>query len=183
MKEGAQFRDITALNCIAFLDGDRVPDSVLEEVVALAMGGYITAAGMRLYLIPAQAYEKATKDQQAKADEYAREKRKKEPGFMSRPASPSIKKWDCIPLTFFLPKKRGSKKARVCKNEESSALIPRLPEGAKRNASTLVHIDVKRNATCPQCGESLAQKRSDAKYCSKACKQAAYRLRAQAQCR
>ena len=176
MKEGARFRDITALNCIAFLDGDQVPDSVLEEAVALAMDGYITKAGMRLYLIPAQAYEKATRDQQARADEYARCLRKKEPGFKSGPAIPSIKKWDCIPLTFFLPKKRGSKKARVCKNEESSPLIPRLPEGAKRNASTLVHIDAKRNATCPQCGESLAQKRSDAKFCCKACKQAAHRL-------
>ncbi len=178
MKEDAPFRDITALNCIAFLDGDRVPDSVLEEAVALAMGGYITTAGMRLYLIPLQVYQKAKQDQQAKADEYARCLRKKERGFKSGPASPSIKKWDCIPLTFFLPKKRGSKKARVCKNEESSPLIPRLPEGAKRNASTLVHVDVKRNATCPQCGESLALKRTDAKYCSKACKQAAYRSRA-----
>ena len=180
MKADAPFSDITALNCIAFLDGDRVPDSVSEEVVALAMGGYITAAGMRLYLIPAQAYEKATKDQQAKADEYARCLRKKEPGFKSGPASPSIKKWDCIPLAFFLPKKRGSNKAGLCENEESSSLIPRLPEGAKRNASTLVHIDAKRNATCPQCGESLAQKRSDAKYCSKACRQAAHRLRLRA---
>ena len=176
MKEDAPFRDITTLNCIAFLDGDRVPDSVLEEAVALATEGFITGAGMRLYLIPAQAYEKATKDQQAKADEYARSRRKYDPNLKPGPASPSIKKWDCIPLTFFLPKKRGSNKARVCENEESSPLIPRLPEGAKRNASTLVHIDAKRNATCPQCGESLAQKRRDAKFCCKACKQAAHRL-------
>jgi len=180
MKEDAGFRNITALNCIAFLDGDRVPDSVLEEAVALAMGGYITTAGMRLYLIPLQVYQKAKQDQQAKADEYAKWRRKKEPGFKSGPASPSIKKWDCIPLTIFLPKKRGSKKAELCEFEESSVLIPRLPEGAKRNASTLVHIDAKRNGACPQCGESLAQKRSDAKYCSKACRQAAHRLRLRA---
>ncbi len=180
MKEDAPFRDITTLNCIAFLDGDRVPDSVLEEAVALAIDGNITKAGMRLYLIPTQAYEKATKDQQDKADEYAKRRRKYDPDFKSGPASPSIKKWNCIPLSSFLPKRSGSKKAKLCKNEESSLLIPRLPEGAKRNASTLVHIDAKRNGACPQCGESLAQKRSDSNYCSKACKQAAYRLRAQA---
>jgi len=180
MKKDTRLTVATTLNCIAFIDGDQVPNSVLEEAVALAIDGFITKAGMRLYLIPTQAYEKATKDQQAKADEYATRRRKYDPDFKSGPASPSIKKWECIPLTNFLPKKRGSKKARVCKNEESSALIPRLPEGAKRNASTLVHIDVKRNATCPQCGESLAQKRSDSNYCSKACKQSAYRLRAQA---
>jgi len=175
MKEDAQFREITPLNCIAFLEGDQVPDSLLEKAVALAIDGFITKAGMRLFLIPAQAYEKAMRDQQTKADEYATRRRKYDPDFKSGPASPSIKKWECIPLSSFLPKKCRSKKARVCKNEESSPLIPRLPEGAKRNASTLVHIDAKRNATCPQCGESLAQKRSDAKFCCKACKQAAHR--------
>ena len=180
MKKDTRLTVATTLNCIAFLDGDQVPDSVLEEAVALAIDGFITKAGMRLYLIPAQAYEKATKDQQAKADEYATRRRKYDPDFKSGPASPSIKKWDCIPLTLFLPKKRDSKKARVCKNEESSPLIPRLPEGAKRNASTLVHIDAKRNGSCPQCGESLALKRTDAKYCSKACKQAAHRRRVRA---
>ncbi len=180
MKKDAPFREITTLNCIAFLDGDQVPDSVLEEAVALALDGFITKVGMRLYLIPAQAYEKATKVQQAKADEYAKRRRKYDPDFKSGPASPSIKKWNCIPLSSFLPKNCRSKKARVCKNDESSPLIPRLPEGAKRNAGTLVHIDVSRNATCPQCGESLAQKRSDPKFCCKACKQAAHRLRLRA---
>ena len=168
------------LNCIAFLDGDAVPAWILENAIASAVDGYITETGKHLYLIPTSLYEQATREQQSKADEYARIRRRFEPEFKSGPASPRIKKWHCIPLTSFLPKNCRSKKARVCKNEESSPLIPRLPEGAKRNASTLVHIDAKRNATCPQCGESLALKRTDAKYCSKACKQAAHRLRVRA---
>ena len=179
MSGNAYVENPVILDCIAFYDGLRVSDGDLEDVVELAIDGFITKAGQRLYLIPRQVYEQATRDQQAKADEYARKRRKWDPGFKSGPASPSIKKWDCIPLTNFLPKKGHSRGPRLCENEESMPLIPRLPEGVKRNPCTAVQIIDNSNGFC-RCGDSLKHKRSDAKYCSKACKQAAYRQRGQA---
>ena len=165
--------------CIAFYKGEQISDHLLDWVVELATYGYITEAGKRLYLIPIKLYEQACRDQQAKADEYARRRRKTEPGFKSGPASPSIKKSDCVPLTSFLPKKVAGNKVRLCENRVLSPLIPRPSDGANRNARTLGHVDVKRNATCLHCDEIFEPKRSDAKHCSKACKQAAYRHRTQ----
>ena len=168
------------LNCIAFYKGDRVPDWVLEQAVELATCGYITEAGKRLYLIPIRVYEQAQRDQQAKADEEARRRRKKEPNFRSGPAGASIKKWDCIPLSSFLPKTRGRKKSKLCQNRVSNPRLPRLPKGASRNACTRYQVPSKGNAACLHCGELMVPKRRDAKYCGKACKQAAFRSRARA---
>lgn len=168
---------VLPLDCIAFFNGDPVPMSILDEAVACAREGYITEAGMRLYLIPRKHYENAQRIQQAKADEYARRRRKKDPGFKSGDASPSIKISDCISLSSFLPKDAGSEKARLCESSPMSPLIPRLPQGVKRNAHREHCVLTKRNASCLNCGEILIGKRSDAKYCSKACKQADYRMR------
>ena len=162
--------------CIAFHKGGRVPDDVLDWVIELATYGYITEAGKNLYLIPIKLYEQACREQQAKADEHARRKRKSDPKFKSGPASPSIRKWDCIPLTSFLPKKDAGNNVRLGENRVLSPLIPRPPEGDNRNASTLGQVDAKRNAFCP-CGESLSHRRKGTKYCDNRCKQAAYRLR------
>ncbi len=166
MKKDTRLTVATTVNCIAFYKGELVVDWILAQAVELATYGYITEAGKNLYLIPNKVYEQAKRD----AIKRARPKAKKKAPF------PLVKKKDCIRLTIFLPKSHDSEKGRLSRNLISNPLIPRLPEGAKRNASTLVHIDAKRNATCPQCGESLAQKRSDAKFCCKACKQAAHRL-------
>ena len=167
----------TPLKCIAFYKGDQVSDHILDWVVELATYGYITEAGKNLYLIPIKLYEQACRDQQAKADEYARQRRKIDKGFKSGPASPSIKKWDCIPLTSFLPKKTSGKKARLCENRVLNPLITRLPGDTNRNAGTLGHLCAKRNAKCLNCGAFMEAKRRDAKYCSTGCKQAAYRSR------
>ncbi len=163
------------LNCIAFYKGDRVDDWVLELAVEMARFGYITEAGKGLYLIPAKLYEKATRDQQAKADEYAKRRRKIEPGFRSGPASPSIKKWDCIRLTSFLPKKDDGNTVRLRPNRVSSPLIPWPPEGTNRNAGSRHTVPLNGNAICLYCDEVMTPKRKDAKYCGQACKQAAYR--------
>jgi hypothetical protein len=165
------------VKCIAFYKGERISDHVLDWIVELATYGYITEAGKNLYLIPIKLYQQACRDQQAKADKHAKQRRKKKPNFKSGPASPSIKKSDCIPLTSFLPQKGAGNKVRLCESRVLSPLISRLPEGANRNASTLGHVPVKRNGTCLHCGEVFEPRRSDAKYCSKACKQAAYRSR------
>ena len=169
--------NVLNLNCITFYHGDQVGDSVLEKAVSLAIDGFITEAGRNLYLIPIKHHEKAIRDQQAKADEYARRRRKIETGFKSGPAGPSIKKWDCISLTSFLPKKVRRSRGRLCQTRASHPLIPRLPEGTTRNASTLVQVSAKGNGACASCGGSMGLKRKDAKYCSSACKQAAHRIR------
>jgi len=163
------------LNCIAFYKGDRVDDWVLELAVELATFGYITEAGRQLYLIPIKLYEQATRDQQAKADEYARQRRKKEPGFKSGPASPSIKKWDCIRLTSFLPKKGAEDRVRLRPNRTSSPLIPRAPWDTIRNACTKHQVPRNGNGICLNCDEVMTPKRKGAMYCGQACKQAAYR--------
>ena len=164
-------------NCIAFYKGDFVDDDVLAWAIELATYGYITEAGMSLYLIPIKAYEQASRDQQTKADEYARRRRKIEPKFKSGPAGPSIKKCDCIPLTSFLPEIYTVTRPRNRRNHVSRVLIPGPLEGTNRNASTLAKGSTNRNANCPSCGSSLTGKRADAKYCSTACRQVAYRLR------
>ena len=163
------------LNCIAFYKGDRVLDWVLELAVELATYGYITEAGKRLYLIPIRLYEQACRDQQAKADEYARQRRKTDRSFRSGPAGPSIKKWDCIPLTSFLPKESTGNRARLCKNRSLNPLIPRLPEGTNRNAFTKHQVPRNGNGICLNCFAVMTPKRRGAKYCGQACKQAAYR--------
>ena len=165
------------VKCIAFYKGDQVSDHILDWVIELATYGYITEAGKNLYLIPIKLYEQARRDQQAKADEHAKRMRKKGLPCNPGPASPSIKKWDCIRLTSFLPKKGAESRARLCQSRVLSPLITRLPGGANRNAGTLVHIDANRNAICLNCGDVLTAKRGNTKYCDKACKQAAYRTR------
>lgn len=163
------------VNCIAFYKGERISDHILDWAIELATYGYITEAGKQLYLIPINLYEQATRDQQAKADEYARLRRKYEPNFRSGPASPSIKKWDCIPLTSFLPKKGTGSRPRLCQNRVLSPLIPRAPGGIIRNACTRHQVPIKGNAICLYCPELLTGKRRGTKYCRQACKQAAYR--------
>ena len=165
------------VKCIAFHKGDQVSDHVLDWAIELATYGYITEFGKGLCLIPTKLYEQACRDQQAKADEYARQRRKIDKGFKSGPASPSIKKWGCIRLTSFLPKNDSRNKARLCPNRVLEPLITRLPGDTNRNADTLGHLCAKRNAKCLNCGAFMGPKRRDAKYCSTGCKQAAYRLR------
>ena len=164
-------------NCIAFYKGDRVDDWILELAVEMATLGYITEAGRKLYLIPNKLYEQARRDQQTKADDYARMRRKTEPGFKSGPASPSVKKSDCIPLTSFLPKKGDRSRARLRPNRVSSPPVSRVPEGACGNACTKHPVLHNGNAECHYCFELMTRKRRGAMYCGNACKQAAYRLR------
>ena len=101
--------DGTPLNCIAFHKGDLVPDWVLEHIVDAATRGHITEAGRKLWLIPINVNEQAKRDQQAKADREAKRRRRRKLDCKPGPASPSIKKSDCIPLSSFLPKRRGAK--------------------------------------------------------------------------
>lgn len=168
------------VRCIAFYRGSQISDNVLAWVLELATNGYITEAGMGLYLIPIKLYEQAKRDQQAKADEYARRRRKIEPNFKSGPASPSIKKWDCIPLTSFLPEYYCVTGPGNRRNHDSKVLIPMPLERDNRYASTLAKGSANRNGNRCPCGSSLAGKRHDAKYCSAKCRQAAYRSRAEA---
>lgn len=163
------------VNCIAFYKGERISDHILDWAIELATYGYITEAGKQLYLIPINLYKQATRDQQAKADEYARLRRRYEPNFKSGPASPSIKKWDCITLKSFLPDKSSGSRARLCESRVLSPLIPRPPGGTNRNAGSRHQVHPNRNAICLYCDEVMTPKRKDAKYCGQACKQAAYR--------
>jgi len=162
---------------IAFYKGDQITDHLLDWIIELATYGYITEAGKNLYLIPIKHYEQACRDQQAKADEYARRRRKTEPGFKSGPASPSIKKWNCIRLTRFLPKKTSGNRVTLCENRVLDPLTARLPRTAIHNAGSRLQVPHKRNARCHFCEEVMPPKRRGAKYCGQACKQAAYRAR------
>ena len=164
-------------NCIAFYKGELVDDDVLTWAIELATYGYITEAGMDLYLIPIKLYEQATREQQAKADEYARRRRKVEPNFKSGPASPSIKKWDCIPLKSFLPEIYCVTKPRNRRTHDSKVLVPRPLEGVNRNACTVAPPSTNRNGICLYCQSGFAGKRRDANYCSSKCRQAAHRAK------
>jgi hypothetical protein len=162
--------DRAPLNCIAFHKGDLVDDWVLAQAVELATNGYITEAGKNLYLIPIQVYEQAKRD----AIRRARPEAKKKAPF------PLIRKKDCIRLTNFLPKKHKSGKPRLSRNYVSNPLIPVPPAGVNRNACTLDKGVAKGNGMCVICSASLRTMRRGSKYCGRACKQAAYRSRAQA---
>ncbi len=181
MRIDESFKYSIPLNCIAFYKGDLLPDWVLEYIVNAATRGHITEAGRNLWLIPIKVYEQAKNDQQAKADQEGRRRRKKESNFRSGPAGPSIKKWECVPLTSFLPKKRSQRKGRLRQNRVSIPLFSMPPRGVNRNACTRHQSTNKRNANCHYCDVSMGPKRRDAKYCSNACKQAAHRLRGRTQ--
>ena len=154
-------------NCIAFYKGELVDDDVLIRVIEYATHGYITEAGMNLYLIPVKVYEQAKRDA---IERVKPEDKNKEPW-------PSVRKTDCIPLTSFLPENYCVTKPRNRRTHDSKVLMPRPLEGTNRNACTLAQVTVNRNANCPSCGSSLSKKRRDAKYCSSKCRQVAYRSR------
>ena len=142
-------------DCIAFYKGELVDDDVLAWILELAVNGYITEAGMSLYLIPKAVYDQA---------------KRKAP-------FPSVKKKDCIPLRNFLPKMYSVTKPSNRRNSDSKPLYQRPPEYPTRNAGAPGRGRHKRNKTCLICGSLLQTQRAGAKYCSKGCKQAAYRAR------
>ena len=165
-----------SLNCIAFYKGDQISDWLLRYIVNAAYRGQISEAGKNLWLIPIKVYEKATRDQQAKADAEARRRRKRGQPCNPGPAAPSIKKRDCIPLTSFLPKTEEERKRRNQQFAESGPLVPMPPH--PKTVTPVRDIEQPNNRnSCGSCGESLAHRRKGAKYCSKACKQAAFRAR------
>ena len=164
-------------NLIAFHKGDQISDWLLAYVVNAATRGKITEHGRNLWLIPTNLYRQATLDQQEKADQEARRRKKKKLPSVPGPASPSIKKSDCIPLTNYLPKTEAELKRRLSRIAEYGPLFPMPPHP---RAVTDVHgigVDSNRNADCAFCGSIFVRKRCDAKYCSKKCRQSAYRQR------
>jgi len=165
------------LNCIAFYKGDLLPNWLLEYVVNAAARGYITEAGRKLWLIPISVYERAERGQQAKADREAKRRRKKGLPCSPGPASPSIRKKDCIPLSSFLPPNRRQRRLRLSRINDSGPLFSIPPETVSVTPVYRIGKADKRNANCHRCGASLAVKRRGAKYCGPSCKQAEYRTR------
>jgi hypothetical protein len=164
-------------NLIAFHNGEQLTDWLLAYVVNAATRGHITEHGQNLWLIPKNVYERATRDQQKKADREARRQKKKKLPRVPGPASPSIQKGDCIPLTNYLPKTDAELKRRLLRISEYGPLFPMPPHPGTVTHVHGIGVASNRNADCAFCGSIFVRKRCDAKYCSKKCRQAAYRQR------
>jgi hypothetical protein len=155
-----------SLSVLAFYKGAQVPDWVLARVIDAATRGFITTAGMRLYLIPTGSFERASREAVNRA-KYPKNRKKK--------FSPHIRKRDCIPLSNYLPKKRDKGKATKRQNPISNPHEQRAVEAV---CVTPVHrhgSEHKGNGSCLSCDAKLVGKRRGAKYCDRACKQRAFR--------
>jgi hypothetical protein len=88
----------------------------------------------------------------------------KYPPSLARAANPRFCEGGCGVLVSGWYGARGPLAPRVC-----SVRCSRLARNARRRRSTI--------ATCCTCGKQFQQRRSDARYCSNACRQGAYRRR------
>ena len=105
-----------SLSVLAFYRGAEVPDWVLARVIDAATRGFITSAGMHLYLIPAEFFVRATREAVDRA---------KKPKDRTKKFAPHIRKRDCIPLSNYLPKKRNQGKATKRQNCISNPHVDR----------------------------------------------------------